>query len=83
MAAGIGFTVALFVTGLAFTDPMFTEEAKVGILGASAVAGLLSAVVLSIAAKRSSAAELAIEAAENAELFDVIPDSALIPKSPK
>jgi NhaA family Na+:H+ antiporter len=78
MAAGIGFTVALFVTGLAFTNPIFTEEAKVGILGASAVAALLSAVILSAAARRSSAAELAIEAAENAELFDEVLPSELI-----
>ena len=83
MAAGVGFTVSLFVTELAFTDPLFTEEAKVGVLVASAVAGLLAALVLSLAAKRSSAAELAIEAAENAELFDVIPDSTLLPKSQK
>jgi NhaA family Na+:H+ antiporter len=83
MAAGIGFTVSLFVTELAFTDPLFTEEAKVGVLVASAVAGILAALLLSLAAKRSSAAELAIEAAENAELFDVIPDSTLLPKSPK
>lgn len=78
MAAGIGFTVSLFVTGLAFTDPLFTEEAKVGILGASAVAGLLSALVLSIAARRSSASELALEAEENAELFGEITPSAVI-----
>jgi NhaA family Na+:H+ antiporter len=78
MAAGIGFTVALFVTGLAFTDPLFTEEAKVGILGASAVAAILSGLVLSIAARRSSASELAIEAEENAELFGEIPASKVI-----
>lgn len=40
MCAGIGFTVALFVTGLAFTDPELTDQAKVGILAASTVAGL-------------------------------------------
>lgn len=78
MAAGIGFTVALFVTDLAFTDPLFTEEAKVGILGASVVAAILAVTVLSAAARRSSASELAIEAAENAELFDEIQPSALI-----
>jgi len=72
MAAGIGFTVALFVTGLAFTDPLFTEEAKVGILGASAIAAALSGIVLSTAARRSSAGELALEAEENAELFGEI-----------
>ena len=78
MDAGIGFTVALFVTDLAFTDPLFTEEAKVGILGASVVAAILAVTVLSAAARRSSASELAIEAAENAELFDEIQPSALI-----
>lgn len=78
MAAGIGFTVALFVTGLAFTDPLFTEAAKVGILGASAVAALLSGLVLTIAARRASAGELAIEARENAELFDEVPASTVI-----
>jgi NhaA family Na+:H+ antiporter len=39
--AGIGLTVALFVTDLAFTDRMAEEEAKVGILVASAAAGTL------------------------------------------
>ena len=78
MAAGIGFTVALFVTGLAFTDPLFTEEAKVGILAASAVAAVLAGLVLSAAARRSSASELALEAQENAELFGEIQPSAVI-----
>lgn len=78
MAAGIGFTVALFVTELAFTDPLFTEEAKVGILGASLVAAVLSGVLLRLAAQRSSAGELAIEAVENAELFGEITTSKLI-----
>jgi Na+:H+ antiporter, NhaA family len=39
--AGIGLTVALFVTDLAFTDRMAEEEAKVGILVASAAAATL------------------------------------------
>ena len=66
------------MTDLAFTDSLFTEEAKVGILGASVVAAILAVTVLSAAARRSSASELAIEAAENAELFDEIQPSALI-----
>jgi NhaA family Na+:H+ antiporter len=40
--AGIGFTVALFVTDLAFTDRVAEDEAKVGILVASATAATLS-----------------------------------------
>ena len=38
--AGIGFTVSLFVTGLAFTDQALRDEARIGILVASAVAGI-------------------------------------------
>jgi Na+:H+ antiporter, NhaA family len=44
--AGIGFTVSLFITGLAFDDPGLQDEAKIGILAAAIVAGGLGAVVL-------------------------------------
>ena len=44
--AGIGFTVSLFITGLAFDDPALVTDAKVGILVASLVAGLLGAALL-------------------------------------
>ncbi len=40
LLAGIGFTVALFVTALAFADPVATAGSKVGILVGSAVATL-------------------------------------------
>lgn len=40
MCAGIGFTVALFVAGLSFDAPALNDEAKIGILAGSAVAGL-------------------------------------------
>ena len=43
---GIGFTVALFVTDLAFTDAVLINQAKVGILVGSAVATLLGACLL-------------------------------------
>ena len=36
--AGIGFTVSLFVTGLAFDDLVQQDEAKIGILVASTIA---------------------------------------------
>jgi NhaA family Na+:H+ antiporter len=45
MLAGIGFTVSLFVTGLAF-PPDIGDQAKIAVLIASCVAGLLGAVLL-------------------------------------
>jgi len=44
--AGIGFTVSIFVTGLAFDDPGLQDQAKIGILAASLLAGGLGAVLL-------------------------------------
>jgi Na+:H+ antiporter, NhaA family len=44
--AGIGFTVSLFITGLAFTDAQLAAEAKMGVLCGSVVAGLTGAVFL-------------------------------------
>ena len=43
--AGIGFTVSLFIAGLAFSDPLLTE-AKIGILGASLVAAVIGSSIL-------------------------------------
>ena len=44
--AGIGFTMSLFVTELAFNDPAILARAKVGILAASLAAALWGAAVL-------------------------------------
>ena len=44
--AGIGFTVSIFVTGLAFDGPVLAEQAKIGILIASIVAGVLGTLLL-------------------------------------
>jgi NhaA family Na+:H+ antiporter len=45
MLAGIGFTVSLFIAGLSFAGPQL-GEAKIGVLVASIVSGLLGSVVL-------------------------------------
>ncbi len=39
--AGIGFTVAIFVSNLAFADPALVDQAKLGILIGSFLAGIL------------------------------------------
>ena len=44
--AGIGFTVSLFVTGLAFDAVALQDEAKIGILGASIVAAVVGVMIL-------------------------------------
>jgi NhaA family Na+:H+ antiporter len=43
---GIGFTMSLFVAGLAFRDAATLDTAKIGVLGASIVAGAVGFVVL-------------------------------------
>lgn len=44
--AGIGFTVSLFVTGLAFDDPDLEQAAKLAVLVSSVVASLLGSAIL-------------------------------------
>jgi NhaA family Na+:H+ antiporter len=44
LLGALGFTVALFITELAYTDPTLTDHAKVGILAASVIAAPAAAV---------------------------------------
>jgi len=44
--AGIGFTMSLFIADLAFGDSPTLQVAKVGILGASLVAGIVGWAIL-------------------------------------
>jgi NhaA family Na+:H+ antiporter len=44
--AGVGFTVSIFIAGLAFPAPEDLDAAKIGILIASALAGLIGALTL-------------------------------------
>ncbi len=52
MLGGIGFTVSLFVTGLAFDDPALVADAKMGIFAASIVAAALGVIWLWLTGRR-------------------------------
>lgn len=46
LLAGVGFTMSLFISGLAFTHPEMVDQAKYGILLASLLSGILGVIVL-------------------------------------
>lgn len=46
LLGGIGFTMSLFISGLAFKNQEFVDQAKYGILIASILAGILGSLVL-------------------------------------
>ncbi|HLP54773.1 MAG TPA: Na+/H+ antiporter NhaA [Fluviicola sp.] len=52
--AGVGFTMSLFVTGLAFDDVKIVDQSKYGILGASLFCGLIGLWVLKKSQKKKA-----------------------------
>ena len=54
--AGIGFTVSLFITGLAYSDPDVIAASKIGVLGGSTLAAILGITLLVMAGRRSGPA---------------------------
>ena len=50
LAAGIGFTVSIFVAGLAFQTDAITDLGKIGILAASAIAAVAALIILFVSA---------------------------------
>ena len=50
-AAGIGFTVAIFIANLAFKDPAIQDLAVVSVIGASIVSGLFSYLIFALMRK--------------------------------
>jgi len=55
LLAGIGFTVALFITGLAFQNPGLTDEAKIAVLASSTIAGVAGFLFLRLTSQSGSA----------------------------
>jgi Na+/H+ antiporter NhaA/predicted DsbA family dithiol-disulfide isomerase/CRP-like cAMP-binding protein len=55
--SGLGFTVSLFVTDLAFDDERLQDEARVGILAAAITAAVLGAVWFRVLGRRRGATE--------------------------
>ncbi len=49
---GVGFTMALFIAGLAFDDPARLSQAKIGILLGSFLAGTIGLIVLRLSLKK-------------------------------
>jgi len=71
VVAGVGFTMALFIAQLAFTDPRLLAAAKLGVLTASGVAAVLGLIIGRIllpAAVVAGAARSADEAESSTEL---------------
>ena len=56
LLCGIGFTMSLFIGGLAFTDPLLLDEVKIGVLGGSVLSALVGFTLLRSAggARRSN-----------------------------
>ena len=55
--AGIGFTVSLFITALAFPGPRLGGEAKLGVLAASVIAALVGTAILTTAPRPGPAGQ--------------------------
>ena len=53
MLGGIGFTVSIFVAGIAFEDPVLSDQAKIGVFGASLFAGAVGYLFLRFVGERS------------------------------
>jgi NhaA family Na+:H+ antiporter len=76
--AGIGFTVSLFITELAFTEALLTDQAKIGIFIGSGTAGVLGYYLL----RSSPTPQESLEAAREEMGIPGVPDSQAPPPGP-
>jgi len=51
---GLGFTMSLFINGLAFTDAVLINSAKMGILLGSVIAGVLGFIIIRLTLKKET-----------------------------
>lgn len=65
---GVGFTMAIFVANLAFDDPAIVTTAKLAILSASLIAGVVGFLVLFVQANAARKKGVAYIAASNEDL---------------
>nr|WP_238531592.1 Na+/H+ antiporter NhaA [Nitritalea halalkaliphila] len=63
--AAIGFTMSLFINSLAFTTPIYMEQAKMGILLASFISGLTGYAILKNAIQKMDVEENEHELSES------------------
>jgi Na+:H+ antiporter, NhaA family len=77
---GIGFTMSLFIGGLAFDDPLLVEEAKLGTLAGSILSALLGFAILRFAPAAVDAplaeAQQAAEIERDGDVADVTEQEA-------
>jgi hypothetical protein len=70
--AGVGFTVALFATSLSFDDPTSTEQAKLGILVGSVLAGAVGYGILRSSRAHADVSQVTIQQTADETLVPVI-----------
>ena len=75
LLCGIGFTMSLFIGGLAFADPHLIDEAKLGTLSGSVLAAIVGFIVLRWAPLHPDhgreEAEVAEEIARDGDIADL------------